>query len=231
MKPDDVLKEYYPQYESAAAYVYKAVKRRIGQLFEALDLPTAYQQAHGWYNSDFERLMTANFGQLIRGLFDEYLAASDLNIKDYPYDAEATIAEFHADFLESFTNRITASDLWRLYYLLQEEDHLDRIEQQLDLWVEKKPAQIASNETVRGSNAIYATMAFGLGFSLVWRTRSDRCPYCATLAGRTIGNGGAFAEGGDILKPKGRSKMRIYGTVRHAPVHRGCRCYVQAVKG
>lgn len=46
---------------------------------------------------------------------------------------QAAIAKFHADYLESFINRTAISDLWKLYYLIQEENAQELVEQQLDI--------------------------------------------------------------------------------------------------
>lgn len=107
---------------------------------------------------------------------------------------------------------------------------LAAMEKMLEEWRESRPGQLAGEESVRVNNAL------ALGFyrllrvkNKLWVTFGENCPYCDSLAGRTIPLDGYFLLQGQDFKPEGAGDaLRVGGNVGHAPAHGGCDCMIVA---
>jgi hypothetical protein len=105
-----------------------------------------------------------------------------------------------------------------------------QIEAMLEHLRESEPARMARQESVRANNAL-AIALYGLMqiFRKRWITFGDNCPYCDSLAGRTIDLDAFFLALGQQFLPEGAELPLIPGqNVGHAPAHDGCDCMVVA---
>ena len=136
------------------------------------------------------------------------------------------LERFIDDYSTRYAERHTESSLGQLTALLKED--LDALEVRVDEWAETRPEKIASNETIRASNAVYQAVAFGAGLTTVWKIRGAKtCPFCKSLAGKRVASGQSFVDDGDELNPDGaEAPMKIRGMKAHPPLHRGCDCYL-----
>jgi hypothetical protein len=119
----------------------------------------------------------------------------------------------------------------QLQTLLDEPDPAIALEQRLDEWVEKRPAKVAAEQTVRGANAMAMDEMRLAGVQQkVWRTTgAEDCPYCSSLEGKTIGVEDKFFEHSDTFLPDGATRpLRFNNDHRHPPIHQGCDCYIEA---
>jgi hypothetical protein len=107
---------------------------------------------------------------------------------------------------------------------------LAQIEAMLETYRESEPERVARQESVRANNAL-AIALYGLMqlFRKRWITFGDNCPYCDSLAGRTIDLDAFFLALGQQFLPEGAAAPLIPGqNVGHAPAHEGCDCMVVA---
>ena len=105
-----------------------------------------------------------------------------------------------------------------------------QIEAMLEHLRESEPERMARQESVRANNAL-AIALYGLMqiFRKRWITFGDNCPYCDSLAGRTIDLDAFFLALGQQFLPEGAELPLIPGqNVGHAPAHDGCDCMVVA---
>ena len=111
-----------------------------------------------------------------------------------------------------------------------DEDLLGWIEEELTRLRENEPAHLAREESVRASNALALALYLAWQvFRKTWVTFGDNCPYCDSLAGRTIDINAMFLAMGQTFMPEGASLPLVVGNdVGHAPAHDGCDCMVVA---
>ena len=105
-----------------------------------------------------------------------------------------------------------------------------QVEAMLEHLRESEPERMARQESVRANNAL-ALALYGLMqiFRKRWITFGDNCPYCDSLAGRTIDLDAFFLALGQQFLPEGAELPLIPGqNVGHAPAHEGCDCMVVA---
>jgi HK97 family phage portal protein len=105
-----------------------------------------------------------------------------------------------------------------------------QIEAMLETYRENEPERMARQESVRANNAL-AIALYGLMqvFRKRWITFGDNCPYCDSLAGRSIDLDAFFLALGQQFLPEGAAMPLIPGqNVGHAPAHEGCDCMVVA---
>lgn len=103
------------------------------------------------------------------------------------------------------------------------------IVERMDEWHESRSVKIASNETVRASSMVAASVFFNAGLYATWRIRgASTCPYCRTLNGKKVSIGQAFAANDSEVSPEGEEPMLIRGLKKHPPLHAGCDCFLTA---
>ena len=107
---------------------------------------------------------------------------------------------------------------------------LAAIEGMMEKWREEGPGVMAREESVRANNALALTFYRILGAERkVWVTFGENCPYCDSLAGRSIPIDGYFLLQGQDFKPDGAGDaLRVGNNVGHAPAHGGCDCMIVA---
>lgn len=111
------------------------------------------------------------------------------------------------------------------------EARADAVEEHLDEWVDGTDAgtraeKESADERRRSAGAItVAAWAFAGVASYTWRTSGKNCPFCDGLDGTTISMGSAFARAGDQVGTEAGT-LEVASDTTHAPLHRGCDCYV-----
>ena len=224
---DRISKQYYPLFQRAAQDIVNkeslAVKFQVNKQRKSRE----NRDMQTWLDDFYRKLpdeIKSKIGPVIRSFSEAIQAASaeemgvDVGISD-------DLERFINDYTERYAQRHTESSLGQLTALLEED--LDALEERVSEWVDKRADKIASNETVRASNAVYQAVAFGIGLSTVWRIRGKTCPYCTSLSGKRIVSGGSFVNDGDEINPEGGTgPMKIRGLKKHPPLHRSCDCYL-----
>ncbi len=109
-----------------------------------------------------------------------------------------------------------------------EGDPVEAVQEQLDLWKEKRPEDMARHESYRLNNALSMT-AYALAgvLRLRWVAVGENCPYCRNLNGKIVGVQAMFLPGGVDYQPEGAERpIRTRSPVRHPPLHKGCDCMI-----
>jgi len=225
---DRIAKQYYPLFQRAAQDIVNkeglAVKKQINKQRKS----RSDAKMQSWLNDFYRKLpdyIRTKLGPVIRS-FSEAIQAASAAEMDVDVEITEEMEKFINDYSERYSERHIESSLGQLTALL--EDNLDALEARVEEWVEKRADKIATNETVRASNAVYQAMAFGIGLSTVWRIRGAKtCAFCRSLNGKRVSSGQSFVNDGDELNPKGAdSPMKIRGSKSHPPLHQGCDCYI-----
>ncbi len=170
-------------------------------------------------------------------------SAVEIGVEPDPKDMD----QFINDYIDRYAERHVESSRGQLVSILNKPDEetkdkpeiiehrewADDIDDRVDEWSEddKRAEKIADNESVRLSNAVFQTVAFGAGMSCVWRIRGAKtCPYCKELNGRRVSKGQSFVDTGDELDPKGGTgPMKIRGMKTQPPLHQKCNCILAAI--
>ena len=137
-------------------------------------------------------------------------------------------------YAEIWASNYTASSRGQIQSVLRQAiedgaDPLERIEQRLGEWEERRPGKVALNETVEAAGVV-TKFVFAAGGILRKRwvnAGSDTCPYCQELDGRVVGIDAPFVGREDTLNSEDGS-MRIRKPAYAPPIHRGCVCQIEA---
>jgi HK97 family phage portal protein len=108
---------------------------------------------------------------------------------------------------------------------------LEDIETRLDEWEERRPAKVASKETVEASNVVakFVFAAAGITYYRWVNTGDDVCPYCQELHGRIVGSDKPFVSKEENLASED-GVMRIRKPAFTPPLHAGCVCQIDYVR-
>lgn len=138
--------------------------------------------------------------------------------------------EFVAALTNSYVDHHLDSSRAQLQTVLAEQGE-EGLVQRLDEWAEKRPEKVASEETVRVSNALALDEARAAGATRkVWRAQGgDTCAYCSSLNGTTVELEQSFFNPGDVFHPEGADAPLTFNrSIGHPPAHPGCDCSVEA---
>jgi len=222
---DRLARAYRPLILDAAKAIVsretKAIKNRIASRAKGSDKDTMSDYLNDFY-SKFPEYITQRIGPVLKSYLSAVAEESFLEI-----DAEITNLDKEInEYIDRYAERHTESSIGQMTALL--EGKIEDLETRADEWMEKRPGKITDDEAVRASSAAYSWVVFGAGLSLIWRTRSGRsCEFCKELDGKRISRGQSFVSGGDEINPKGGDgPMRFFGTKKHPPLHKSCKCYV-----
>jgi len=138
-------------------------------------------------------------------------------------------------YVEAFASRHAVRSEERIYQVIQETldaggDVVETLEAEFDDWRERKPAQMADEESVRFNNALARMVYVTAGRqTLRWVAFGKSCPYCDALNGRVVGINHFFLAAGEDFQPDGaETPLNTTRNVGHAPAHRGCDCMIVA---
>ena len=147
-------------------------------------------------------------------------------------DAEA-LARYVAEYARVWSVRHTAKSEAEILAALDRQDAggpEDALDGVFDRWRNKRPGNIALNETVRGANAVAKFMYLAGGIlAMIWVAGADACDYCRGLDGTVIGINDLFIAAGESFEPAGAPGPLVPARdVGHPPGHDGCDCMVIA---
>lgn len=140
-------------------------------------------------------------------------------------------AEFVAGLVGAYVDHHLDSSRIQLQEVLGDAvDPLAAIEGRTGEWLDKRPAKMALNETIRAANAIALERIRSSGAERkVWRSSGGSCPYCSSLDGRTVAVEESFFTPDDSFQPEGaEAPLTFTNSIGHPPVHQGCDCSVVA---
>jgi len=156
-------------------------------------------------------------------------------VGDLAGDIEERVKGFVEQYLWGLCTRYSDESKRKIEEILADSDLgelvAERIEKVADEWRETRPESLATNETHRLANGIAMTVIFVGGGKVYWRCRGSKtCPYCRSLEGKGISQGGeGFVQKGQEFMPDGTDKpMTMRSTKHHPPLHRGCDCFIAA---
>lgn len=147
------------------------------------------------------------------------------------------LTNFLNAYIETTAGRIVAKNQNRLLDVVtppeplpENWDALAALESELDNWRDSRADSLARDESVRANNALAIATYGALGvLRKLWITFGDNCPYCDSLAARSIALNTPFIAAGQALLPEGETVPLIPSSnVGHAPAHKGCDCMVVA---
>jgi hypothetical protein len=103
---------------------------------------------------------------------------------------------------------------------------LDALRARFAEWADKRPAKVASNETVRAANALAVERMRSEGVvTKVWASSGGSCPYCSNLDGTAVEIERPFFTPADEYNPEGaETPLTFTSDIGHPPVHQGCDC-------
>jgi HK97 family phage portal protein len=223
---DRIARRYHPLFVRAAGKIVNreglAVKRQVKKEMGERATGDMAQWLDEFYRNMPEYIKD-ELGPVFISFAD---AIIDAAVGEIGLDDPPDMRKFVSDYIDVYAKRHVGSSLGQLRELLEGE--LTELENRVDEWAETRPEKIATNETVRGSSAVYQAVAFSAGLATVWRIRgAETCPYCQELNGRRVRSGEFFAVDGDKIDPSaGDGPMKIYGMRAHPPLHQGCDCYL-----
>jgi HK97 family phage portal protein len=225
---DRIIKQYMPLFKQAAQRIVNreaiAVKKEVKKYAEKRANPALKKWLEDFYSRQSEYIKE-QIGPVFRSFAEAIQSASarEIGVDDGMTDE---LFNFVTEYIDRYAERHTESSRGQLLSLLEEE--VESLEVRVDEWRETRPDKIATNETVRESNAVFQFVAFSAGLKTVWRIRgAATCPYCRELSGRAVATGQSFVVDGQELNPKGAdAPMKIRGIKTHPPLHRGCDCYL-----
>lgn len=145
---------------------------------------------------------------------------------------ESPDKSFLAALLASFVDSYLGSSRAQLQEVLTDAgDPKAALKERIGEWIEKRPAKVSKNETVRTANALHLQEMQAQGVTRkVWRTVGKNCPYCKTLDGKTIAVEQPFFDPKDEFQPPGAERaLKFNSDKHHPPIHNGCDCYIEAV--
>ena len=243
-----ISKRYYPLIKAAAKRIVNKEGNAVKNQTKKQRSQRAEASMEKWLD-DFYRKMPdyiiQELGPVFRSFSEAIIeeSAVEIGVEPDPKDMD----QFINDYIDRYAERHVESSRGQLVSILNKPDEetkdkpeiiehrewADDIDDRVDEWSEddKRAEKIADNESVRLSNAIFQTVAFGAGMSCVWRIRGAKtCPYCKELNGRRVAKGQSFVDTGDELDPKGGTgPMKIRGMKTQPPLHQKCNCILAAI--
>lgn len=138
-------------------------------------------------------------------------------------------AAFVTALATAYADHHVNSSRIQLQALLKGADNaVEALRERFAEWMDKRPAKVAANETVRTANALAVERMRSSGITRkVWSASGISCPYCSSLHGRTVEVLQDFFAPGDEFSPEGAERpLTFTSSIGHPPIHAGCDCVV-----
>ncbi len=247
-----ISKRYYPLIKAAAKRIVNKEGNAVKNQTKKQRSQRAEASMEKWLDSFYRKMpdyIKQELGPVFRSFSEAIIEESAVEIGVEPDLKE--LDTFINDYIDRYAERHVESSQGQLVSLLnpkpdeekkdkdgqpagvEHREWADDIDDRVDEWAEddKRSEKIAKNESVRLSNAIFQTVAFGAGMSVVWKIRGAKtCAYCRELNGKRVSKGQSFVDSGDVLDPKaGTGPMKINGMKTQPPLHISCDCYLGAI--
>jgi HK97 family phage portal protein len=141
------------------------------------------------------------------------------------------LSSFVKAYIATYAIRHAARQRARALELLEEQELLDAIEREMELWRDESRASgFAIEEATRLNNAVAIMMFTAAGIIYKrWLAFGDSCPYCTALNGQVVRVEFNFLEEGQSFMPPGALEaLAVKRAVGHPPAHAGCDCMIVA---
>jgi hypothetical protein len=199
----------------------KAIQNKVKNVSRAGKSMEAFLD--DFYRS-FPEYINKKMGPVLRSYI---LATMDATNSQLGIDGENFDKEINS-YIETYSERHISSSKGQMDSLIP--SGLDQLDTRAEEWQERRPEKISDDEAVRASSFALQAVAFGAGFSTVWRIRGKTCAYCTSLSGKRVSTGQSFVKGGDEIDPDGGTgPMRFSGIKRHPPLHQKCDCFLSII--
>jgi len=226
---DRVAKRYYPLFHDAAQKIVNresiAVKKEVGKQAKS----RAQRNMEKWLDDFYRDMPTYVIDTIAPTMrsFAESIQEAAAGEIGTDVGLTAELEDEIREYTEGFSAQYIGSSRGQLVALLEGE--LTDLEVRVDEWHEKRADKVANRQTVSMANMVAASTFFAGGFRSVWAIRGPTtCPYCQSLAGRTVAKGEAFVQAGTKIEVEGQDPMPIRGLTKYPQLHSGCDCFITA---
>ena len=223
---DRIAKQYAPLILDAAQAIVnresKAIQKKIASQSRA---GTSMEKFLDEFYRSFPEYIDKKMGPVLRSYMNSVIDATNTELG---IDGENLDTEIR-DYIDVYAKRHISSSKGQMDSLIPAG--LDQLDTRAEEWQERRPEKISEDEKVRASSFAFQAVAFAVGMSTVWRIRGPKtCPFCRSLNGKVVSRGQSFVKDGQELNPDGaEAPMKIRGTKAHAPLHRGCDCFLSII--
>jgi len=108
------------------------------------------------------------------------------------------------------------------------EDYREVVSERVGQWGERRAGKAARRESHGIVNAISRIVFTAAGYSLIWVTAGDPCPFCDALNGQRVGGTSAFVGAGKFDPAGAKAPLKVRRPVLNPPLHDGCVCSIVA---
>lgn len=214
----------------------KAVEKIAKEAFTGRTIVNFNNEIDDWYLSEKTRDFVENeFAKIYKSYSVEIYEEASREVNSTEEMPETYEREVDL-FIENVTTKYILSSRGQLKSVARiaeenENDPIEAILQRITDWEEKRPDKVAGIETIAGMAGLSAFVYFSSGFRTEWVTVGKSCPYCSSLDGMVISQGGTFLDAGTVLEPDGATNgpMTITRNISHPPAHDGCDCSVSSI--
>lgn len=219
---DRIAKQYAPLIFDAAQAVVnresKAIQKKVASQSRAGQSMNAFLDD---FYDEFPKYINTKLGPVLRSYI---IATMDATNDQLGIDGENFDTEIR-DYIDTYAERHVSSSKGQMESLIPAGN--EALDTRADEWQERRPEKIQVDEGVRASNFAFQAVAFGAGFSTVWRIRGKTCPYCTSLSGKRVSTGQSYVGPGDEIDPDGGTgPMKFSGIKAHPPLHQFCDCFL-----
>lgn len=213
----------------------RAVRRALSRTLGKRDRADLVEWLTRFYGDELTAEIAESFRPIFETLGDELgipsaeeagFAGDDLRLEE--------LQVFIAEYSEALGRRHVESSKGQLLDIIaraeafDEEELLDRMEQRLGEWEEKRPEKIADRERTQFGSAFTKAAWIGLGvLGVIWVARGKNCPFCDQLNGQRRSMRQPFKAKGDTTQAPGRTPLKSFGSIGHPPLHKGCDCSIR----
>lgn len=230
--------DYLPLYEDVAKRVTKRevadIRRAVGKQLRRRSAAEFRLWLDAFYR-EFVDVLIEQFDPLMRTYAAQVVTAAADELDEEDPGVTEEILDFIAAYLAAFAAGYAAAGLNQLQAVMADaeeagEDVGDALERRLDEWDEKKASKTALRQAYEAMNAVTVAQyrVFGV-LSLIWLARGKSCPYCRGLNGKKVSINDYFVQKGQSIAGGADDEpMKVRGSKRYGPLHRGCDCTVAA---
>jgi len=177
------------------------------------------------YYRKFPDYFVKNYKPAIYSFADEIVRAAKEEVKASDIDTSKLID----NYMDTTTVRYVSSSQSQLAKIIrnsQLDEINNNIDQRLSEWEEKRADKVTNHELIDGENGFAQFIFFASGFNSMWVSVGKSCPYCNTLDGRIISEGGYYITKGESIQPEDKEPMNFNSNISHPSAHQGCDCSI-----
>lgn len=236
-----LMGSYRQVYRDTAARVLRREISDVGARAQKLLGPTRARRDYGQFSVWLEGFYREHMGWVAQQLkaiawgYGEAVAGEAQDEVGAEAGLTPDLERFMQRYVEAYASRHTYQSEAEIREALKEAmedglDPLEALEEVFEDWREKRPGEIADEETVRFNNALARTVYVIAGvLAMRWVAFGESCPYCSSLNGQVVGIQQVFIPAGTDFQPEGAdTPLRAKQNIGHGPAHGGCDCMVMA---